>query len=263
MTIIAVDDEPAALWALERAIRGAARQAELASFSSVKEALAYAQSHPVDAAFLDIHMSEMNGLLCAKLLKDIRSATNIIFVSGYSRYMASAFDMHASGYVLKPIDDARVREELENLRQPVRPPAATGVRIQCFGSFEVFVDNRPVVFHRPKAKEALAYLVDRKGASVSKKELASVLWENEPYTRSLQSHLYKLISDMKTSLRDAGATEIVILRRGVYALDATKVTCDYFDYLKGDTAAVNSYLGEYMSNYSWAEFTTGLLTFRM
>ncbi len=118
MTIIAVDDEPAALWALERAIRGAAQQAELASFSSVKEALAYAQSHPIDAAFLDIHMSEMNGLLCAKLLKDIRSATNIIFVSGYSRYRASAFDMHASGYVLKPIDDARVREELENLRQP-------------------------------------------------------------------------------------------------------------------------------------------------
>ncbi len=105
--------------------------------------------------------------------------------------------------------------------------------------------------------------MDRKGASVSKKELASVLWENEPYTRSLQSHLYKLISDMQSSLRDAGAAEIVILRRGVYALDATKVTCDYFDYLKGDIVAVNSYLGEYMSNYSWAEFTTGLLTFRM
>jgi hypothetical protein len=36
-----------------------------------------------------------------------------------------------------------------------------------------------------------------------------------------------------------------------------KLQCDAYDFEKGDAVAVNSFKGEYMSNYSWAEFTTG------
>ncbi len=260
MRIMAVDDERSALWALERAVKDADIEAETAVFLSVREALDYARRNPVDVAFLDIEMSEMNGLFLAKKLKDIRKETNIIFVTGYSSYMDSAFAMHVSGYVLKPIDGERVKDELQNLRNPVAPPPDEGVRIQCFGNFEVFVDGKPVAFRRPRAKEALAYLVDRSGALVSKKELAAVLWENEPYSRSQQSHLYKLVADMADSLREAGAGEILIRRPGFYAVDTAKVSCDYYNFCKGDIFAVNSYRGEYMVNYSWAELTAGLLS---
>ncbi len=259
MNIIAVDDEYAALWTLEKAIRQEAPQSSVACFENAGAALEYAAQTPVDVAFLDIELSAMNGLALAKHLKDIRGETNIIFVTGYRDYMSGAFAMHASGYVMKPVSPKRVAEELANLRSPVAPPGE-GVRVQCFGNFEVFVNSAPVAFSRPKSKEILAYLVDRKGAFVGKKDLAAVLWEQEVYTHNMQSHLHVLLADMKHTLREAGAGDIVIHRRGQYAVDASRFVCDYYSYDKGDAAAVNSYHGEYMANYSWAEFTAGRLT---
>ncbi len=259
MNILAVDDERHALIELEEAILSVEPDATVTCFFSAKEALAYAKKNKVDVAFLDIEMDEMNGLFLATKLKNIYCYTNIIFVTGYSEYVLNAFAIHASGYVMKPINPARVASELENLRNPIILPD-TGVRVQCFGNFEVFVDGVPISFGRPKAKEALAYLVDRKGASVSKKELAAVLWEDESYTHTMQSHLFILISETINTLNKFGAGDIIIKGRGSYAVDAAKINCDYYRYVKGDAAAVNQYHGEYMTNYSWAEFTAGYLT---
>jgi ATP-dependent helicase/nuclease subunit A len=40
-------------------------------------------------------------------------------------------------------------------------------------------------------------------------------------------------------------------------VDPEKIKCDAYDYEKGIVSAVNSFRGEYMVNYSWAEFKTG------
>lgn len=258
MNIIVVDDERPALVLLERIILDYIKGVTVNSFSEAKEALRYARENKVDVAFLDINMVGMNGLVLAKHLKDIYGDTNIIFVTGYDNYMGDAFNMHASGYLLKPIDEERVIYEIKNLRKPVQFEK-NGVRVQCFGDFAVFVDDKLIIFNRPKSKEILAYLVDRKGASVTKKELAAVLWEEDNYTRNVQSHLQVLISDMLKNLKEAGVDDIVIRQRGQYAIDVNKINCDYYNYEKGYSQAVNSYRGEYMRNYSWAEFTTGML----
>ena len=38
--------------------------------------------------------------------------------------------------------------------------------------------------------------------------------------------------------------------------------CDYYRMLDGDVNAVNSFRGEYMKQYTWAELTAGRLYFR-
>lgn len=259
MNIIAVDDERLALRMLENAIASAAPEANLTCFLTAAQALEFAGKNTVDVAFLDIEMSELNGLLLAKHLKDINGKTNIIFVTGHDNFMGSAFNMHASGYLLKPVDRSSIISELNNLRNPVTSEDK-GLRIQCFGNFAVFSDGKPVIFNRPKSAEILAYLIDRKGASINKKELAAVLWEDKDYTRSVQSHLHILLLDMMQTLKQVGAGDIIVRQRGHYAVDAAKINCDYYRYETGDAAAVNSYHGEYMRNYSWAEFTTGTLS---
>ncbi len=258
MNIIAVDDEGAALWALERAISEVEGENNLTCFTSAQAALNYAGENKIDVAFLDIEMARMNGLLLAKSLKEINGDMNIIFVTGFSDYAIEAFKMHASGYIMKPINSARIKEELLNLRK-LTAVSEEGLQIHCFGNFEVFANNTPVFFSRPKAKEALAYLVDRKGAAVSKKELAAVLWEDTPYTKSIQSHLHILISDISASLLAAGAKDILIRKRGVYAVDTKAYTCDFYEFEKGDVKAVNCYHGEYMTNYGWGELRIGEL----
>lgn len=258
MNILAVDDEFRALHTLEEAILAAKPKASVACFDEAPAALAYAENHTIDVAFLDIRMGGMDGLALARRLKDLHAGTNIIFVTGYGHYAVDAFDLNASGYVMKPIDLKQVARQMENLRHPVQEPDR-GVRIQCFGNFEVFVDGKPVSFARSKAKEILAYLVDRHGACASKKELAAILWEDDDYSRSKQIQLQTLIAEMLRALKQAGAQDFILKRRGLYCVEPDKISCDYYRYIKGDAAAVNLYRGEYMTNYSWAEFTTGSL----
>ena len=44
-----------------------------------------------------------------------------------------------------------------------------------------------------------------------------------------------------------------------YGEDKTKFECDFYNYLKNDSMAINSYMGEYMNQYSWAELTHAYL----
>lgn len=121
----------------------------------------------------------------------------------------------------------------------------------------MFVDGKPVYFTRAKSKEILAYLVDRKGATVTKKEIAAMLWEDGEYTRSRQYQLQSLISEMVKSLHKAGAGNIVRKGYNCFSVDPEQFECDYYRFQSWDMEAVNSYRGEYMANYSWGELTAG------
>ncbi|MDL2295126.1 response regulator [Ruminococcaceae bacterium OttesenSCG-928-D13] len=253
MNIIAVDDERLALKTLEKTVAQVMPGTNVYTFLSPFEAWAFARDNQVDIAFLDIQMGEMNGLVLAKHLKEEYSKTNIIFVTGYAQYKSDAMDLRASGYLKKPVQPKRVLEEIENLRNPVQLPD-TGIRIQCFGNFEIFVEGKPVPFRRSKSKEILAYLVDRRGAAVSRKELAAVLWEDEPYSRTLQSYLTVLLAELKNALQAVGAQDLIVAQRGSYAVNLARIGyCDAYQFTEWDHRAVNAYYGEYMSNYSWGE----------
>lgn len=71
-------------------------------------------------AFLDIEMPGMSGIALAQRLKELCPRGNLIFVTGFSQYMAEAFQLHASGYIRKPVTVKAVEEELRNLRYPVQ-----------------------------------------------------------------------------------------------------------------------------------------------
>ena len=61
------------------------------------------------------------------------------------------------------------------------------------------------------------------------------------------------------ALKDAGIEDIVIKSRREIAIDVSKVDCDYYAAISGDMTQMNAFSGEYMTNYSWAEFTLGEL----
>jgi len=261
MKIIAVDDEPLALRGLVQEIKKVLPECDVAGFTDSSEALTMLSKDSLapDVAFLDIEMPGINGLYLAKRFKDIYPKTNIIFVTSYSQYAMDAHSLHASGYLMKPVLAEDIRKELDDLRNPVSA-ISSRVRIQTFGNFDIFVDDAPLAFYRAKAKEALAYIVSKNGGSVTVAELATVIWEARDYNRSLQNQMQTVISDMMSTLRKAGAGDIIIKKRNNISIDVTKVDCDYYRFLKGDSAAVNAYMGGFMSNYSWAEMITGYLS---
>lgn len=260
MQILATDDEQGALSVLTSAIREAVPSAVINGFRNPVEALDFMKTTKCDVAFLDIQMREMSGIVLARKLKEIYPKVNIIFVTGCSQYTDEAFGLHASGYVYKPVTADKILVEMENLRNPVKWKD-TGIEIKTFGDFEVVVDGNVISFGREKAKEMLAYLVDKRGKSATRKEIARVLFENEDYSRNTQNYLSKIIKQLETVLEDAGAGSV--LKRGInsYAVNTYKFSCDLYDYEKDNATVqeINCFQGEYMNQYSWGETTLARL----
>lgn len=261
MRILAVDDEPLMLEMLCDRIRQARPQAELLPFGSSRTLLHWLEEEQegFDVAFLDIEMPGISGIALAQRLKTLCPQGNVIFVTGFSQYMAEAFQLHASGYIMKPVSVRAVEEELDDLRRPLPDQEKKRLRVQTFGNFEVFHDGEPVHFRRRRTKELFAYLIDRRGAGSTMGELISVLWEGRPDTGSIRSQLRSLIADLRATLQGLGQKSIIIKRWDLIAVDPAQVDCDYYHFLAGDPSAVHAFQGEYMSNYSWAEPTVGAL----
>lgn len=259
MNVLAVDDETGALTALTQKIRAALPDAQLDAFIHPEEALAYAKNNLCDVAFLDIDMPQMDGIKLASLLKEKNPRINIIFVTAYSQYGMDAFALYASGYLLKPVCVEDIRRELAHLRFPVEEHEK-GIRAVTFGQFDMLSAGKTIHFGRAKSKELLAYLIDRHGGGVTKKEIASVLFEDKEYTRGTQDYLNKIVRELEKSLKDAGAEAVLIKERNYYAANTEKFSCDLYEYEQGKETAINAFNGEYMTQYSWAEGTLGKLS---
>ena len=259
MNIIAVDDEHDALWCIEESIRKAVPGCDLKTFTKPKDALEHAKWHFVTVAFLDIEMRGMTGLDLALRLKELNPKTNIIFVTGYSDYTGNALRLRASGYIMKPASVEQIQNEIENLRYPPAMQHRQHLYVHCFGAFEVFADGKPLGFQRAKSKELLAYLIDRKGAAANTGDIIGALWEDEPVSASIGSQVRTVFAELCKTLKTAGA-EWIVKSRNSFSIDPHKIPCDYYEFLDGDVAALNTYAGEYMSQYSWAEITNGWLS---
>ena len=260
MRILAVDDELPGLGALKSAISKAAPDAEICAFQFPRKALDFVRENDVYAALLDIQMAGMSGIKLAKQIKLIRPGVHIIFATGYDNFMKDAFQLHANGYILKPVTAAKVKAELDNLkdlREGIAAESAAegagadkGVRIQCFGNFEIFSDGRPMHFKYDKTKEVLAYVISRRGALCSNSEIIVNVWDDDS---NHDSYLRGIRKDLVDTLTELGAEDILIIQRGKLGIDVSKVKCDYYDFIEGDVGAINKYSGEFMSQYSFAE----------
>ena len=259
MRIIAVDDERIALAGLESILRRTMPQAETAAFRRVEEALAYAAHTRVDVAFLDVRMREMNGLSLAERLQKTNPRINIIFVTGYDEYAREAISLHASGYITKPVTLEKVCAELEALRFPVESEERPLLRVQCFGNFEIFTPaGEPLHFSRTKAKEAFAYLVYRRGASCTSREVAAVLFEDAPYDEKQQAYFQQIVHSLMKALRQAHAEGAITKRHNAMAVNTEVIDCDFYRYMKHETAE-EPFIGEFMAQYAWAEAVIGYL----
>ena len=177
MQVIAVDDEVIMLETLVNAIKASPDVKDVTGFTSCTKALQWVESNPVDIAFLDISMRGMGGLILAERIMALWPQCKVVFCTGYSEYAVSAFQMHVSGYLLKPITVQSVQKEIDYIKKEYSKEKMLTVR--CFGNFEVFYKGEPLRFKRTKTKELLAFLIDRRGSAVTSKQICAKLWEDK------------------------------------------------------------------------------------
>ena len=257
MKAIAVDDEVYMLETLLEAVSASPDIELVEPFSSCSAALAYANENPVDVAFLDINMRGIGGLGLAEKLTDLQPRCKIIFCTGYEEYAVSAFQLHASGYLMKPITAEAVQKEIDHIKGIKSTEKL--LTIQCFGNFEALYNGESLPFKRKKAKELLAVLVDRNGAGITAKQICAILFHDDSDDTKNAAYLRQLVLDLKNTLKQVGAEDVLRHDTPYYRIDTNLVKCDYFRFLDTGKPAFH---GEYMTQYSWAETTCAMLQFK-
>ena len=187
MRTLTIDDRRSVVNMMLRLLEKIDPEGEHIGTTEPDKALKVLREKEVSAVFVDVEMPKMNGIELAKRMQEIDPEVNLIFITGYQEYMPDAFELYASGYLMKPMDEEDVRKSLEHLRYKNGRIKTSAVKVQCFGNFEVFVNNVPMLFHRSKSKELFAYLIDRKGAVCTNDMIIGNLWGDKPLTESLKS----------------------------------------------------------------------------
>lgn len=249
MRVILVDDEPLSLNLFKLECGNMAGFDVVGFFDNAAEALEYAQKNPVDFALLDIDMPEMNGIELSRRLRMARPDMVIIFVTAHPEFSADAISAKADFVVFKPYEredivDALERARLLSERQQKR------IRFKTFGHFDMFADGRLVSFRSSKAKELLALCVSRMGGEVTIYEMVETLWAD---TGDQGLGYRTTIKALNDTLKEVGAEKMLRRKRSVLCIDPNEFDCDLMDFKAGKPSAVNSYHGEFMQQYAWAQ----------
>ena len=255
MRIVCVDDEKLVLDFACYICKQLPGIDDVIGFTSPTKALEWLKENNTDLAILDIDMPQMDGINLAVKIKQQAPETAIIFLTGYSQYAVEAFNIHAHGYLLKPINKERLACEVQYALSAKTPEKYPHIFARTFGEFDLLVDGNPVHFSRSKAKELLAVLVDAKGCNISRAAAFAKLYEDSPYDRKMQKQFDVIIRSLKDTLKQNSVEEIFELKTGELRVNTNVFECDLYRLMNGDATAINSFNGEYMSAYTWASFT--------
>lgn len=107
------DDEAADRAFLSSLVKkwGSAKEAavRVREFTSAENFLFhYAENKEYDILLLDIEMGDMDGISMAKKLRQDNHTIQIVFVTGYSDYIAEGYEVEALHYLLKPLKEEKL-----------------------------------------------------------------------------------------------------------------------------------------------------------
>ncbi len=258
MKTIVVDDEIVAIKQLLYVAEEIGEIDMKGAFQSPLEALQYISRNEVELAILDIEMPQMDGILLGKELREKNPDIMLIYITTEEKYAMEAIRLHAAGYLLKPYTVEQLQYAVESARL-LSKRKKKRISARTFGYFDLFVDEKPVMFKSAKAKELLAYLIDRRGGIVTSEQIINVLWEDRPNDEATQNLCSKVVKTLIKELKENGAERIMVSSRGSKYVDPQYFECDLYDLLEGKSEVKNTYIGEYLLDYSWAENRTAQL----
>jgi two-component system response regulator LytT len=112
MKVLIVDDEKPARRDLTRILEKIDGFEKAGEASNGLKAVEIIRDIAPDIVLLDIQMPGLDGFQVLGRLGETGNIPPVIFVTAYDQYAIRAFDVHAVDYILKPVDEDRLREAL-------------------------------------------------------------------------------------------------------------------------------------------------------
>lgn len=122
MKVLLVDDEAVDLeWLRRRVVNNELGLQVVGTANNGFVALSLLEKLEVDIILSDIRMPIMTGLEFARKVRDNYPQIQIVFISGHEdfNYVREALTVNAAGYLLKPVDDQELYEQLETVRNKI------------------------------------------------------------------------------------------------------------------------------------------------
>jgi two-component system LytT family response regulator len=269
MRVILIDDEPISLEVLEILLSDFDNIEIVGQYT--KPMLAYKEIEKTkpQAAFIDIELGAISGLEIGELLLNKMNSLEIVFVTAYSQYAISAFEMNAIDYLLKPVGKARLAKTIERLMEKIDQAEDEGcqseentIYITSFGGLSISDSSGDAVHWRTKkTKELFAYLWVQDRSTVDKHKIITDVFPDKNYEQA-NTLLHTTIYQLRTTLKNIGHNEAILYINEGYKLvlkhqsDATLLSSILSQDEKGEKEAemiLNLYKGDFLNEgYSWA-----------
>ena len=118
------DDEAADRALLDTLVRrwaaAAGHTVQLEAFESAEQFLFhYAEENDYDVLLLDVEMGQMDGVALAREIRKQNEAVQIVFITGFSDYIAEGYEVAALHYLMKPVREEKLFSVLDRAAQKV------------------------------------------------------------------------------------------------------------------------------------------------
>jgi len=117
LRVLIVDDEMLARDELKYLLTRTKEVDIIDEAENIEEALDKMVDYKPDLLFLDIQLSEDNGIDFAKRLKKMKNPPSIVFATAYDQYALQAFEVDAIDYILKPFDEERILNTINKYKK--------------------------------------------------------------------------------------------------------------------------------------------------
>lgn len=190
-----------------------------------KQGLALALQHYYDVVVLDLTLPQLDGLdVCALLRRNATRHIPVLMLTARDslQHKLEGFGAGADDYLVKPFDLAELWARVQVLaKRHVQHPVLTLGNISLNRHLHQLKCAEVIVNLKPIAFQLLSVLLQAHPRPVSRSELCSKIWGDEPTeSDALRSHLYQL----RKVLQQHGATVTIETKLGVgYVLSAEAV----------------------------------------
>jgi two-component system response regulator LytT len=123
---LVVDDEPLVRSELVYALERVAEDFTIVEAATAATALATLAADPFDVVFLDISLPGMSGIEAMTVINSLPHRPQVVFVTAFDEHALRAFELGATDYVVKPVNEERLAVTIARVRGAHSPPLPRG-----------------------------------------------------------------------------------------------------------------------------------------
>lgn len=205
MKVLVVEDEPAMLESIERALKQ--ENAVVETATNLNDALDKVLIYEYDCILLDINLPDGSGLEILQELKNRNKSDGVLILSARDSLddKLEGLNLGADDYLTKPF---HFSELIARIRSIVRRKKFDGNAILEIGNIRVDVTNQSITIHNEgvtlnrKEFAILMYLISNKGRLVSKTALAEHVWGDHIDESDSFEFIYSQIKNLRKKMND-------------------------------------------------------------